>query len=212
MRSVALTELAWRLQRSDMIQVMTVVWAALVFVLMTQWPSTDAAANESWFGVAQARLVAFSLVALAYGSVTSIRPLGEQRATVMALVILLLLTAPLDVAAYAATFPATPLWWATALPVVDTVAFFGIGLALGWLLGRLRLRALLPLAVPGLLVGGVALDVYLGVNLLNPLTAILNVAAIHLVIMSAVALLSFLLLFRRQPAPEAVASEEVIDR
>lgn len=185
-----------RLQRSDMVQTFTLCFAALVFVLTSRWPSLGSPGNEAWFALAQTRLVLLALLGLGFGSAYAERP-GEQRAvTGMAVLSFALLTVPLDIAAYAGSFPATPLWWTLLLPLVDTTAFYGLGLALGKLLGLLRLTALLPVAVPGLIVAFIALDVRLGANLLNPMTSSVSPAPLHLALMGFVAAITLTVLAR----------------
>ncbi len=176
-----------RLQRSDMVQIFTLSFAALIFVVTTRWPVPEATANEAWFALAQSRLVVLGLLALGFGSAYARRPGQHQAVTGLAIVVFALLTIPLDVATFAASMPAVPLWWTLVLPLVDTIALFGIGLLLGRLMGALRLTALLPVAVPALLIGFVALDVQLGLNVLNPLTASVNYAPAHLAAMAVTA-------------------------
>jgi hypothetical protein len=192
----ALTLLERRLQRNDMVQIFTLCMAALVFVLTSRWPTVGAPSNEAWFALAQARLVLLALLALGYGGSYASRP-GRQRAiTGLAVLSFTLLTVPLDLIAYSGSYPATPLWWTLVLPPIDTVAFFGIGLALGTTLRLIRLSALLPVAVPGLIVAFIGLDVRLGVNLINPMTSSVTVAPYHLALMSVLALTTAVLLLR----------------
>jgi hypothetical protein len=189
-------ELEERLKRTDMVQFLTLFFAVLIFVILTRWPTQKNVPNETWFALAQTRITVLALLALGYGSVYSLFSRKERLLTCLALVSFVLLSLPFDVATFAASFPATPIWWSVLLPLIDTVAFFGAGLLLGSVLSLLRLRALLPLAVPGLLVGFIALDLRLRENMLNPLTASIHPSAPHLLIMSVIALATGLILLK----------------
>lgn len=169
-----------------MLQVLALFLAAELFVLAVRWP-TAGGSNEAWFGLAQARMVLLSLAALGYGAAESGASTGTRRATAGALLMMVGLSAPFDVASYAASFPAVPWWWSSLLPFPATLAYFGVGLVLGRAASWARLGALLPLLVPGLLVAGIWADVRLGVDVFNPLTASLHVSVVHGVAMAALA-------------------------
>lgn len=183
-----------RLRGGDLIQVATLLLAVLIFVLVMRWPLDSSQANESWYAFGQTRLVTLALLALSYGSLFTSRPVRSRVTTGLALITLALMTIPFDVAAYASSFPATPLWWSLILPVIDTGAFYGIGLAIGWLLARLRLGAILPLVIPAVLIAMVAFDVRTRTRLLNPLSASIEVASGHLALMTAVLALTVVIL------------------
>lgn len=192
-----------RLGRSDMIQLLTLFLVVLAFMTLARWANPLSRVNEAWFSVSQTRVILLALIALGYGGAYALRPRPVQRSTGLAVLMFALVSTPFEVAAYAASYPSVPLGWALLLPLVDTVAFYGIGLGLGWFLSRVRSRSLLPLAIPGLLIGMVALDIRLGVNLLNPMTASVNPAWQHAGIMIAIASLTTVLLALR---PESGAS------
>jgi hypothetical protein len=168
-----------RLRGSDVVQVATLVFAALVVTLVTVWPSTSGASNESWYGFAQVRAVILALLALGFGSSAVAEGPRRGVATAAAVAIMALLTVPLEIAAFAATYPATPLWWPLASIVVLPLGYFAIGLGLGRVARLLRLGAFLPLLVPGVVIGLLLLDVQLGWTVLNPLTAALVVSPVH---------------------------------
>ena len=191
-----------RLGRTDMIQLLTLFLAVLAFATLTRWASPVNRLNDAWFAVAQTRVITLALIALGYGGAYAARPRPVQRATGLAVLMFALVSAPFDIAAYAASYPSVPLVWTQVLPLVDTVAFYGLGLGLGWLLGLLRSRSLLPLAVPGLLIGMIALDIRLGVNLMNPMTASVHPAWPHAAAMAAVAALTTVILFLPGTPPE----------
>ena len=172
------------LRREDMTQLLLALLALLIFVLVISWPSDAQEANNSWYTLEQVKIASLALLALSYGGSSSARSLNEQRLTLAALGCFHVLTLPLDAATYAASYPVTPLWWAPLLCAVDLTAFFGVGLALGGLLSAFRLRTLLPLAVPLVLVGVVSFDVWMSTwtarAVLNPFTAVTQVSAVHL--------------------------------
>ena len=198
------------LRREDMTQLLMALLALLIFVLVISWPSDAQEVNNSWYTLAQVKVTSLALLALAYGGSSSARSLNEQRLTLAALGCFHVLTLPLDAATYAASYPITPFWWAPLLCAVDLIAFFGVGLALGALLSALRLRTLLPLAVPLILVGVVSFDVWMSTwiaqAILNPFTAVTQLSAVHLAVagLCAGATLFYLVRApRKEPRKEA---------
>ena len=184
-----------RLRSPDVLQVLGLFLAAQLFIIAVRWPG-QGGSNETWFALAQARLLMLALASLAYGAAEQGRDRASRAATLGALVAFAALSAPFDIACYAASYPAVPLWWSAALAFPETVAYFGLGLALGRAAAWARLGALLPLLVPAVLVAAVWLDVRTGVNALDPLTAPLAVAPVHGVV---VLVLSGLTLFTLAP-------------
>jgi hypothetical protein len=184
-----------RLMRSDFVQFATLFFAVLLFVLLSTWPSNERA-NNSWFILTQARMVALAFLALSYGAGTSNKAGLEQRSTALALLVLGALSLPLEVASYAASYPTTPLAWSFALTLLDTLALFGIGLALGYFLTLIRLRGFLSIAVIGALVGLFSADQLLHVNVFNPLTTLHTVSPLHLGAMAVIAILTLWRLVR----------------
>ncbi|MEJ2287403.1 MAG: hypothetical protein P8Y02_01960 [Deinococcales bacterium] len=177
---------AERLRGPDMLQVLALFLAALLFVVAVRWPGAGGS-NEAWFTLAQMRMVLLALAALGYGAAESGHGPASRRATAGALVMFVVLSAPFDIATYAASYPAAPLWWAVGLPFPATLAYFGLGLGLGRLATWARLGALLPLLVPAVLIVGIWVDVRLGVSVFNPLTAPLSVSVVDGVVMTAMA-------------------------
>ena len=180
-----------RLRASDVTQVATLVFAALVVTLVTVWPGTPRSINESWYAFAQTRGVILALLALGFGA-SAVRESGHRSvATAVAVGLIALLVLPLEIAAYAATYPATPLWWSLVGIAIAPMAYFMLGVGLGTIANRLRLGAMLPLLVPGVLVGFLMLDLRLGWTVFNPLTASLHVSgryAVAMVVLAAAAL------------------------
>ncbi len=111
-----------RLRRTDMVQFLTLFFAVLIFVILTRWPTQRSVPNETWFALSQTRITVLALLALGYGSVYSLFSQRDRLLTCLALVSFVLMSIPFDIATFAASFPATPLWWSISLPLVDTVA------------------------------------------------------------------------------------------
>ncbi len=189
------TNVVERLTRSDFMQVITIFFVVLLFVLLATWPSGERA-NNSWFILTQARMVAAAFLALAFGAGTSNKGGVEQRSTLLALLVLVVLSLPLEVASYAASYPVTPFAWSFGLTLLDTVALFGIGLLLGYLLTKIRLRGFISIAVIGVLVGLFSLDQLLHINIFNPLTTLHVVSPFHLAAMAIIAILTLWRLLR----------------
>ena len=185
--------LSVRLARQDFLQVSVILFVMLLFAMLISWPSMQTQANDSWFTIAQLRLASLVLIALGYGAYTAVSELKQVHEvpyTLLALLFLGLISSPLEVASYAASYPHTSLTWSLGLNLLDTVAFFGIGHALGHGLSRIRLAALVPMMVPALAVGIIALDIALGIPILNPLAALTGYSLWHSILMGSIAILS----------------------
>lgn len=190
----------------DYVQLLALFFGVVLFVIATRWTGIDTSMNDSWYGVAPARLVGVALLALGYGAAFSERSGAHRVAALGTVVLAAVLSFPLELASYAASHPAAPLWWGFVLPIVDGIAYFGLGVALGRASRWTRLRSILPLTVPGILVALTWLDVRLGMGLLNPLTTATAVAPWHLALMGAGAAATLALLvptFRRTSTEEA---------
>lgn len=178
---------AYRLRQRDLLQALVALFALLIFALAVGWPGAGEA-NGSWSGVAQARSVALMLLAVGFGVFGAADPKGRLE-TLLALSLLVLLALPLEALAYAASYPAVPLWWLTAQPLLDTAAYFGIGLFLGR--ATRRVPALWPLLPPLAFVGLLGLSVWLEQPLLNPVASALQVSGLHLGLSLALALVTY---------------------
>jgi len=208
-----LADAASRLSRQDMLQGMTVLLAAMCLVLALRWPSGGVLVNDSWFVLASVRCVLLAFGALAWGTALGSRqrrsdmgeayvpsplspPYGEPAwhrevaTTLLAVVALVVVTAPFDVLAHAATYPGTSLAWSLVAPLLAATGFFGLGLALGRLTRVAHLVALLPLLVPAVLAGAVWLDLSLGVRLVNPWFAAVQPSPWFAVLMSALTVIA----------------------
>ena len=180
-----LERLEGRLRDGDTTQVATLVFAALVVTLATVWPTPGSGSNESWYPFAQARSVVLALMALGYGASAAAE--APRRAVVTGLMVVLfaLLVLPLEVAAHAASYPATPLWWSLVSVPVATLGYVVLGVVVGRVVRAVRLGAFLPLLIPAAVVGLLLLDLRLGWTVLNPLTSAVAVSPVHLLVMGA---------------------------
>lgn len=193
-----------RMVQPDWTQLLTLFFVVVLFVLGTRWAGSGVPVDDSWYGVAPTRWVALALLALGYGAAFSERPRVHRVAAITNLAVAALVSYPIELAAYAVSHPAVPLWWGLVVPLLAAPAFFGLGVALGRVSARLRLRSLLPLTVPGLLVGLTWLDIQLGAGVANPLTTATTVAPGHLAVVTVGALVTIGLLLRPEDAPTDV--------
>jgi hypothetical protein len=106
-------------------------------------------------------------------------------------------TLPFELAAHAASAPATPVWWVLVAPPIAVAGQLTLGAAIGTIARRLRLGSLLFVLVPAAVAGAVAFDVRVGATLLNPLTAALQVAPGFLVVHAVLGAVGVLLWARR---------------
>lgn len=206
--SELLERLEHRLQDSDAMQVATLVLAALVVTLAAVWPTPGSGSNESWYAFAQMRSVVLALLALGFGASAAAEPPRRAFATALMVMVVAVLALPLEVAAYAASYPATPLWWSLVSVPVAAAGYLVLGALLGRLARFVRMGAFLPLLVPAAVAGLLVLDVQLGWTILNPLTAALVVSPWYLLTMTVLGLAGLLWLafaWRRGHGKEARA-------
>jgi len=193
-----LDRVAARLARNDMLQAGVMLFVALGFALVIQWPSGATTANESWFTVAPVRLALLSIGAMAWGAGLGARPpaarsrrdtdgidlpiLGspawraECAATLGALLALVVVTAPFEIATHAASYPDASLAWSLGVPLLAVIGYFGGGLLVGRVAEALRMSTMLALIVPTVFAATVWLDVSLDRTVLNPWSAALAVS------------------------------------
>lgn len=184
-----LRALSRRLRQDDIMQLLTGYFVLLFFTVLFTWPSTPTGSNDSWYALVQVNALAAMFIGIAYGASESRLGKPHQRATLLALVILTLLGWPLVVLTYAATYPNVPLIWSLLTPLA-CLAYYGVGLALGWSCGKLRIRFLLPLLVPSLLAGLIMVDVWLKVVVFNPFVVATHVSTGHLAVMAGLGALT----------------------
>lgn len=182
----ALSAVARRARSPDMLQVMALFLALLFFVLAVRWPS-GRASNEAWFSLAPTRSALLALIAMGFGAAEVHASPGRRRATAGAVLAFVVVSAPFEVAAYAASYPAVPLWWSAGVPFLEVLGYYCLGAAVARAAGWLRLDAFLLLLVPAVLIASTWLDVRLGLDLLNPLTSTAHVAWPHALVMAALA-------------------------
>jgi hypothetical protein len=178
-----------RLRSGDLPQVGLLVLAVVAAAMVVAWPARPGVTHEAWYAVAQTRSVVLAVLALGYGVGLAGASSVAVAATALGVLAVALATLPIELAAHVASAPATPAWWAWAATPVAVSGQLAVGVALGALLRLLRLGSLTFLVVPAVIVGAVAVDVRLGVTLLNPLTAALQVAPAYLAFHAVAALL-----------------------
>ncbi len=177
-----------RFRDGDAVQVATLVMAALVVTLATVWPTPGQGANESWYPFAQGRSVFLALLALGYGASAAAESPRRAVVTGIMVFVIALVTIPFEVAAYAATYPATPLWWSLVSIPLAATGYLVAGVGLGRLARALRIGVMLPILVPATLAGLLFADLQLGWTVFNPLTSALNVSPWFVVSMSTLSL------------------------
>jgi hypothetical protein len=214
-----LEDIAARLARSDMLQGIALLFVALAFTLAIQWPTGAAIANQSWFTVAPVRLTLLAIGALAWGAGLGARPTkargpaevtridlpgfgtpqwrAESLATLGALLVLVPITLPFELATHAASYPDVSLAWSLGVPLLAVTGYFGAGLLLGRLADVLRVSFLLALLVPLVVAGSAWLDVSLGQTVLNPWTASLAVSVPYAVTLCVLSLVTIVVLTSR---------------
>jgi hypothetical protein len=190
-----MNSLSARLTRSDLLQLSTLYFAILLFSVLVSWPQ-GTAENRSWFVLVQVRIMALTLLGLAYGTSEIHKVKPEQRITLLALLCLGLFSLPLELACYAASFPETPIYWAMGITLLDTIAFFGLGLALSKMFHKIRLQALLPVINIVIMVLINTFDFGTGKIIISPLLAVTLLSPFHFAAMLVLAILTLLWLLK----------------
>lgn len=202
-----LAQIAGRLQRSDLAQIVALFLAVLVVALTVNWPDGGARVNESWFAVAPLRNSLLALLGLAFGAQhgaqaaqrnpsadgTAVLPRAARvRLTWLALLVIVLLTWPFELIAQAGSYPATPGYWPALVAPLTVTGFFGLGLLLGRLVRGPYSGVLLLIAVPALLAGLVWADFAFDLVIVNPWAGPLTVAPAYLATMVVLSLVTLL--------------------
>lgn len=193
-----LTAVGARVRSAELLQVLALFLGVLLFVVAVRWPGVGAS-NEAWFTLAPVRATLIALAAMGFGAAEARGDPRRQRATAGALLVLVAVSAPFDIATYAASFPDVPLWWTVFAPFLAATGYYSLGLLLGRAAAWARLGALLVLLVPGVLVASAWLDIRLGLDAFNPLTTSLHVSVAHLAAMAVLTGLGTLLSWGRPP-------------
>jgi len=193
-----------RLQQSDVLQLLFGYFVLLTFVLLVTWPPPGQTVNNSWYALEQTNIIALVVLALAYSSWLSDAPPRELQDTLAALISFQVLSLPLKIGSYAATFPGVPLWWALLIVTLTVVAFFGIGLAVGRGFDALRLGVLKPLSAPIIVAAVFGLDVSVGRPLLNPFGSLAEPSWTYGITIGVLSLAVIVYLWRMpEPSPQA---------
>lgn len=187
-----LSSVAARVRSAELLQVVALFLGTLLFVMAVRWPGAGAS-NEAWFTLAPVRSTLIALTAMGFGAAEARHDRRRQRATAGAMLVLVAISVPFDIATYAASFPDVPLWWTAFVPFLAATGHYGLGLLLGRAASWARLRSLLVLLVPGVLVAAAWLDFRLGLDAFNPLTTSLHVSVAHVVAMAVLTGLGALL-------------------
>ena len=216
-----LAQVAGRLQRNDLAQVVALFLAVMVVAITVNWPDGGARVNESWFAVAPLRNSLLAFFGLAYGAQHGAQPAREDpngagatalpkalsvRLTWLALLVIVLLTWPFELTAQAGSYPATPGYWPALVAPLTLTGFFGLGLLLGRLVRGPYSGVLLLITVPALLAGLVWTDFAFDLVIVNPWAGPLAVAPAYLaamVVLSLVTLLAVRTPARGNPAASA---------
>lgn len=204
--------IAWRgvserLRTGDLPQVGLLGLAAVAVALVASWPARPGLPHEGWYAVAQTRSVVVALIALGYGSGLFLEAPRRMAATALAVFVVAVSTLPFELAAHAASAPATPVWWSLVATPVAVAGQLVLGAAIGSLARLLRVGSLLFVVVPAAVAGAVAFDVRVGATILNPLTAALQVAPAFLTVHAGLGALGLLLWARRVRAAAAAPGE-----
>lgn len=181
-----LASVAGRVRSADMLQLLALFMATLFFVLAVRWPA-GAGSNEAWFALAPTRATLLSLLGMGFGAAEAMKPASARRVTAGALLVFVVASAPFDAASYAASYPASPLWWSVGLPFLEVLAYFTMGIGLGRLAALLRVDTVLAVLVPAVLAGLAWADVRLGLDVFDPLTSAVHVSWRHAAVMGALA-------------------------
>jgi hypothetical protein len=179
-----------------LLQLLFAYFVLLTFVLMVTWPQSSQPINNSWFALEQTNVSALVILALIYGSWLSGTARAKVRDTLIALLCFQLLSLPLKVASFAASFPGVPLWWSLVTISLTVIAFFGFGLAVGRSFDMLRLGLLKPLTAPLVIGGAFALDIGMGVPILNPFGTLSQPSGVYMMSIAGIALLVLVYLLR----------------
>ena len=160
--------IASQARQANFIQLLALILAILTFVTYSRWEVDGHLFNNSWFTVTQFRLFSLTLIALTYGSSCAGSQKTKKQITAGLVLIFALVTLPFELVSYFPTLPSTSLLTTIFIPLLTAIAFYGLGLAVGTMLLIIRSGSLMPLAIIGVIVGMLVIDVRLKTNFLNP--------------------------------------------
>jgi len=183
------SDFARRLKRSDFLEFSIALFALLIVSMLFSWPADNYQENNGFFTVSALRTSLLCLLALFYGSSSTSKAKREKYFDLLAIVFLALISIPLEISSYSLSQPALPIYWTLILALVDSIAYYAIGLVLAQILDYLHLKFLSLIAVGGSFSALFALDLKLGLALASPLSAISKPSISHLIVMLILALL-----------------------
>lgn len=182
--------LSERLRSPDIAQATLLLGLILLAVLAVGWPGGDSRVNDSWSILAPVRNAALALLGAGFGAQQAVRRAGRQGAqlTLLALVAVVVLTWPLELAAQAGSYPALPWYWTAVVPLLTLSGFFGAGTLLGTAVRGPYAGLLAVVAIPALFALLVWFDLAMGRSLANPWTAAGAVSLPYALLMLAMTL------------------------
>lgn len=194
------SDFALRLKRLDILQLAIFLFGLLITSIVFTWPSDFYQVNNSFFTVSLIRISLLCLFALYYGGSSFFKSQREKRFDIMAIVFLAIVTIPIEITSYSLSIPPVPFYWTIILAIVDSIAYFSLGLVLAKILSYLQLRFLIILSVFGTAAGFFMLDIKLGFALASPANAISKPSLIHLLAMLVIAIIGIGSLFKNDPS------------
>ena len=186
--------IASQARQANVIQLLALILAILTFVTYSRWEVAGHLFNNSWFTVTHVRLFSLTLIALAYGASCAGSEKIKKQTTAAVVLIFALVTLPFELVSYVATLPSTSLSTTIFIPFMTAIAFYGLGLAVGSMLLIRRSGSLMPLAITGVIVGMLVIDVRLKSNFLNPFRGTTSPSWEHSVIIGIMAAITLLFL------------------
>mgnify|MGYP001275462167 FL=1 len=142
----------------------------LVIVLLVSWPLSSLHPNNTWFSLAASRRLLFGLLGAFWGLALVRAPGPKRVVTALALLVMAIVTAPIEMLGFASSYPAASLTLSLVLSAAVPVGVFGLALLVGLLCLRLRVRWFALLLLPALFGALLMMDSWLDRPLLNPFT------------------------------------------
>ena len=207
--------IASQAREAHFIQLLALILAILTFVTYSRWEVDGHLFNNSWFTVTQVRLFSLTLIALAYGGSCAGSQKTKKQITAALVLIFALVTLPFELVSYFPTLPSTSLLTTIFIPLLTAIAFYGLGLAVGTMLLIIRSGSLMPLAIIGVIVGMLVIDVRLKTNFLNPFKGTTSPTWEHSVIIGIMAAITLLFLLwpqKRQRNRDSQHSQNIFER
>ncbi len=169
----------------------------LVIVLLVSWPLSSLHPNNTWFSLAASRRLLFGLLGAFWGLALVTAPGPRRIVTALTLLVLAVVTAPIEMLGFASSYPAASLTLSLVLGTAVPVGVFGLALVVGLLCLRLRARWLALLLLPALLGLLVLGDAWLERPLLSPFTVTVAGTLPVVIAWSVMAALTLVLTWRK---------------